>query len=40
MLLAGHPKAFALVILVHIVLGLFVVGFFLRRAESVPPKFA
>jgi hypothetical protein len=38
MLLAGHPKAFAQVILVHIVLGLFVVGFFLKRAESAPPK--
>jgi membrane-bound metal-dependent hydrolase YbcI (DUF457 family) len=35
-LLAGHPKVFALVILVHIVLGLCVVGFFLRRAESLP----
>jgi hypothetical protein len=34
-LFAGHPKVFALVILVHIVLGLCVVGFFLRRAKSV-----
>jgi hypothetical protein len=38
MLLAGHPKTFAMVILVHIVLGLFVVGFFLKRAQGVPPK--
>jgi hypothetical protein len=37
-LFAGHPKVFALVILVHILLGLFVVGFFLTRAKSVPPK--
>jgi membrane-bound metal-dependent hydrolase YbcI (DUF457 family) len=35
-LLAGHPKVFALVILVHIVLGLCVVGFFLRRAKTLP----
>jgi hypothetical protein len=34
-LLAGHPKVFALVILVHILLGLFVVGFFLRRPQNV-----
>jgi hypothetical protein len=27
-----------MVILVHIVLGLFVVGFFLKRAQGVPPK--
>jgi hypothetical protein len=37
-LFAGHPKVFALVILVHILLGLFAVGFFLMRAKSVPPK--
>jgi hypothetical protein len=30
-LLAGHPKVFALVILVHIVLGLFVVGWLAQR---------
>lgn len=29
-LLAGHPKVFALAILAHILLGLFVVGLFLR----------
>jgi len=37
MLLAGHPKVFATVVLTQIVLGLWVVGFFLKRAESVPP---
>lgn len=34
-LLAGHPKVFALVILVHIVVGLCVVGFFLKREKSM-----
>jgi hypothetical protein len=34
MLLAGHPKVFSLVILVHILFGLFVLGFFLRRTAG------
>jgi hypothetical protein len=33
-LLAGHPNVFALAILVHILLGLLVVGFFLRRTAE------
>jgi hypothetical protein len=33
-LLAGHPKAFALVILAHILLGLSVVGFLAKRSLS------
>lgn len=37
-LLAGHPKVFAMLILVHIVLGWSVVGFFLKRAEGAPLK--
>jgi hypothetical protein len=36
-LLAGHPKIFALVILVHIVLGLAAVGFCARRSYRPEP---
>lgn len=35
-LLAGHPKIFAAVILVHILLGLTVVGLLARRTAAVP----
>jgi hypothetical protein len=37
-LLAGHPKVFAAVILVHIVVGLAVVGHFVRRAQAAKPE--
>lgn len=37
-LLAGHPKVFAAVILVHIVVGLGAIGYFVRRAQAGQPK--
>lgn len=37
-LLAGHPKIFAAVILVHIAVGLSAIGLFARRAQAVQPN--